>query len=63
MFTEDEKRIVEQWRGIVSKAAVQNLKPIKVKHTGISDNECGCSKARRSVWLVDFYEWYEAQNR
>jgi len=63
MFTEAEKAIVEQWRGSITKVAVQNLKPIKIRVTGEPDNECGCSSTRRRIWLIDFYNWYEAQNR
>ena len=63
MFTTAEKELVETWRGHISKAAVQNLKPIKVKYTGQPDNECGCSSARRKVWLTDFFNWYDGQDQ
>jgi hypothetical protein len=62
MFTTDEKALVELWRGNITKAAVAKLKPIRVKYTGLKDNECGCSSTRRRIWLTDFYNWYDSQD-
>jgi hypothetical protein len=44
---------------IMTKRSLNQLKQIKVAHTGIIDKECFCSTVRRKVWYKDFLSWYE----
>ena len=44
----------------LSKMHLRKLQAIKVKETGVKDNECFCRPDKRQKWFVQFLEWYEA---
>lgn len=43
----------------LSKLHLRKLQNIKVKETGIRDNECFCNPAKRVKWFENFKTWYE----
>jgi len=44
----------------LSKMHLRKLQAIKVKETGVKDNECFCHPDKRKKWFAKFLEWYEA---
>lgn len=44
----------------LSKMHLRKLQAIKVKETGVKDNECFCRPDKRQKWFAQFLEWYEA---
>jgi hypothetical protein len=44
----------------LGKMPLRKLQAIKVKETGIRDNECLCRPDKRQKWYAQFLEWYEA---
>lgn len=44
----------------LSKMHLRKLQAIKVKETGVRDNECFCHPDKRQKWFAQFLEWYEA---
>ena len=44
----------------LSKLHLRKLQTIKVKETGVKDNECFCHPDKRKKWYAQFTEWYEA---
>jgi hypothetical protein len=44
----------------LSKMHLRKLQAIKVKQTGVKDNECFCRPDKRQKWFAQFLEWYEA---
>lgn len=44
----------------LSKMHLRKLQAIKVKETGVRDNECFCRPDKRQKWFAQFLEWYEA---
>lgn len=44
----------------LSKMHLRKLQAIKVKETGVKDNECFCHPDKRKKWFAQFLEWYEA---
>ena len=44
----------------LGKMPLRNLQKIKVKETGVRDNECFCHPEKRKKWFAQFLEWYEA---
>jgi hypothetical protein len=44
----------------LSKLHLRKLQTIKVKETGVRDNECFCHPDKRKKWYTQFTEWYEA---
>ena len=44
----------------LSKMHLRKLQTIKVKETGVRDNECFCRPDKRQKWFAQFLEWYEA---
>jgi hypothetical protein len=44
----------------LGKMPLRKLQAIKVKETGIRDNECFCRPDKRQKWYAQFLEWYEA---
>ena len=44
----------------LSKMHLRKLQAIKVKETGVKDNECFCHPDKRQKWFAKFLEWYEA---
>jgi hypothetical protein len=44
----------------LSKMHLRKLQAIKVKETGVRDNECFCHPDKRKKWFAQFLEWYEA---
>ena len=44
----------------LSKMHLRKLQAIKVKETGVKDNECFCNPDKRQKWFAQFLEWYEA---
>jgi hypothetical protein len=38
---------------------LRKLQAIKVKETGVRDNECFCHPDKRKKWFAKFLEWYE----
>ena len=47
----------------LSKMHLRKLQAIKVKETGVKDNECFCHPDKRKKWFEQFLEWYEANAR
>jgi len=43
----------------LGKMPLRKLQAIKVKETGIRDNECFCRPDKRQKWYAQFLEWYE----
>jgi hypothetical protein len=43
----------------LSKLHLRKLQTIKVKETGVRDNECFCNPAKRVKWFENFKKWYE----
>ena len=43
----------------LSKMHLRKLQAIKVKETGVKDNECFCHPDKRKKWFDKFLEWYE----
>lgn len=43
----------------LSKMHLRKLQQIKVKETGVRDNECFCHPDKRKKWFAKFLEWYE----
>ena len=60
MFTEAQIEKIEQLRGDYSKVAYKALKSIRKQYDDEEKNnkDCGCSMAKRKIWIKDFYEWY-----
>lgn len=44
----------------LGKMPLRKLQAIKVKETGVRDNECFCRPDKRQKWYAQFIEWYEA---
>lgn len=44
----------------LSKMHLRKLQAVKVKETGVKDNECFCHPDKRKKWFAQFLEWYEA---
>jgi hypothetical protein len=44
----------------LGKMPLRKLQAIKVKETGVRDNECFCRPDKRQKWYAQFLEWYEA---
>ena len=44
----------------LSKMHLRKLQAIKVKETGVKDNECFCHPDKRKKWYAQFIEWYES---
>ena len=44
----------------LSKMHLRKLQTIKVKETGVRDNECFCHPDKRKKWYAKFLEWYES---
>lgn len=44
----------------LSKMHLRKLQAIKVKETGVKDNECFCHPDKRKKWFAQFLVWYEA---
>jgi hypothetical protein len=44
----------------LSKMHLRKLQAIKVKETGVRDNECFCHPDKRKKWFAQFLEWHEA---
>jgi hypothetical protein len=38
---------------------LRKLQAIKVKETGVRDNECFCRPDKRQKWFAEFNTWYE----
>jgi hypothetical protein len=47
----------------LSKMHLRKLQAIKVKETGVKDNECFCHPDKRKKWFAKFLEWYEENAR
>lgn len=47
----------------LSKMHLRKLQQIKVKETGVRDNECFCHPDKRKKWYANFLEWYEENAR
>ena len=47
----------------LSKMHLRKLQAIKVKETGVRDNECFCHPDKRKKWFEQFLEWHEANAR
>ena len=47
----------------LSKLHLRKLQTIKVKETGVRDNECFCHPDKRKKWFAKFLEWYEENAR
>ena len=47
----------------LGKMQLRKLQAIKVKETGVRDNECFCRPDKRQKWYAQFLEWYEANAR
>jgi hypothetical protein len=47
----------------LSKMHLRKLQAIKVKETGVRDNECFCNPDKRKKWYADFKTWYEKNAR
>lgn len=47
----------------LSKMHLRKLQTIKVKETGVRDNECFCRPDKRQKWYAQFLEWYEENAR
>ncbi len=43
----------------LSKMHLRKLQAIKVKETGVKDNECFCNPDKRKKWFAEFNTWYE----
>lgn len=43
----------------LSKMHLRKLQAIKVKETGVRDNECFCRPDKRKKWFAQFLDWYE----
>jgi len=43
----------------LSKMHLRKLQAIKVKETGVKDNECFCHPDKRKKWFAKFLEWHE----
>lgn len=43
----------------LSKMHLRKLQAIKIKETGVRDNECFCHPDKRKKWFVQFLEWHE----
>lgn len=43
----------------LSKLHLRKLQTIKIKETGVRDNECFCNPDKRKKWFADFTKWYE----
>jgi hypothetical protein len=44
----------------LGKMPLRKLQAIKVKETGVRDNECFCRPDKRQKWYAQFLEWYES---
>jgi hypothetical protein len=47
----------------LSKMHLRKLQAIKVKETGVRDNECFCHPDKRKKWFAEFNTWYEKNAR
>ena len=47
----------------LSKMHLRKLQAIKVKETGVRDNECFCHPDKRKKWYAEFKTWYEENAR
>jgi len=47
----------------LSKMHLRKLQAIKVKETGVRDNECFCHPDKRKKWFANFQTWYEENAR
>jgi len=47
----------------LGKMQLRKLQAIKVKETGVRDNECFCRPDKRQKWYAQFLEWYEENAR
>jgi len=47
----------------LSKMHLRKLQAIKVKETGVRDNECFCRPDKRQKWFSEFKTWYEENAR
>jgi hypothetical protein len=47
----------------LGKMPLRKLQTIKVKETGVRDNECFCRPDKRQKWYAQFLEWYEENAR
>jgi hypothetical protein len=47
----------------LGKMQLRKLQTIKVKETGVRDNECFCRPDKRQKWYAQFLEWYEENAR
>lgn len=47
----------------LSKMHLRKLQTIKVKETGVRDNECFCTPDKRQKWYAQFLVWYEENAR
>jgi hypothetical protein len=47
----------------LSKMHLRKLQAIKVKETGVRDNECFCRPDKRQKWFAEFNTWYEKNAR
>jgi hypothetical protein len=65
MFKETEIEYIDNHKGDYSKVAYRGLKAIREQYDEEEKNnkDCGCSMAKRKIWMTDFYEWYESKNR
>lgn len=65
MFTAIEIEQIEKHKGNYSKVAYKALKAIRERYDEQerSNKDCGCSMAKRKIWITDFFEWYEEINR
>jgi len=42
---------------------LRKLQQIKVKETGVRDNECFCHPDKRKKWFANFQTWHEENAR
>jgi len=63
MFTETQVEIIEKFKGDYTKVAYRHLKSIREMYDEKEkeNKDCGCSMAKRKIWITDFYNWYELQ--
>jgi len=63
MFTETQIEQIEKFKGDYSKVAYKHLKSIREMYDEDErlNKDCGCSMAKRKIWIKDFYEWYGQQ--
>jgi len=47
----------------LGKMPLRKLQAIKVKETGVRDNECFCRPDKRQKWFAEFKTWYEENAR